>query len=777
MRSVWVQATLLTIYLVLVFVFCRILDLVLWYQRGISSTQIVDPLLLSVRQLKQLLENRGVSYAGYVEKKDLAQLVEASADVVQSEVKELGHVHSGPQADKSTRERVPTPPPPARFKGGSHFYEEVEDTKDSVWLVQVVADTKPLLDEYSWRTVCSQVAPFAIRTGVLDCKLDRRLCSSKGWHYPLLLLALPKGTRAKDRVVLKTCTSTQPQTILEWVQDHLSIRVKSINDIDELNKHWLQDESAGNHTTSVSSSPSSNSKDVKVLLLTHLIKPPLFLAALSIRFTGRIKFGMFSINKEDSDAVSKKLKSLDLRIPSYVIITPERRVVYGRRPLEHFNFASMDLLLRTVHPEMNDVFLCSLFLVNMLVILHTFQISFRLWWRHVARSLWTAVSYNFWLFLVWLLILATCRFSFVRFLAEKGLVVARYLSLTEIGSLFRSDLRTLAEHPYLMMYTFIVYGFLGMWLVKLCCHDTAVTENDAEHPWWEVLPMDSYWINYLFRPMVTRTQPVPASELELEEGIEMLIERLAVPNLWLQPDTSKEYIKNLPVWKFRGWDPSVSKLDGNYINKMEDSPEVVEKIMDGEDPDETSSRGSSVHCRRCASERVKYGHELGPSNQKKYGNNCTNLHQRNVDQTHHSCCACRIEFGEVHSPCDRCRRYDGRNVHLHHSENVQTRKQSSLCVDRQTVSDLGNVKDKLSCSEESGDEVTCLPVGMRPTTRCVICLESYKCGDLLCGLPCGHNYHTRCIMVWLRKDSHDDCPVCRWPAYQSKHNLSHPHRE
>lgn len=78
MRSVWVQATLLAVYLVLVFIFCRILDLVLWYQRGISSTQLVDPLRLSVRQLKQLLENRGVSYAGYVEKKDLVQLVEAS---------------------------------------------------------------------------------------------------------------------------------------------------------------------------------------------------------------------------------------------------------------------------------------------------------------------------------------------------------------------------------------------------------------------------------------------------------------------------------------------------------------------------------------------------------------------------------------------------------------------------------------------------------------------------------------------------------------------------
>lgn len=164
------------------------------------------------------------------------------------------------------------------------------------------------------------------------------------------------------------------QTIVEWVQDHLSVRVKSIRDIDELNRDWLQDESSANHTASVSSSPSANSDNVKVLLLTHLINPPLFLAALSIKFTGRIKFGMFSIKKEDSDALRKKLKMLDLRIPSYVIITPERTVVYGRRRSEHFNFASMNLFLRTVHPEMNDVFLCSLLLVNMLVMLQIFQV-------------------------------------------------------------------------------------------------------------------------------------------------------------------------------------------------------------------------------------------------------------------------------------------------------------------------------------------------------------------------------------------------------------------
>ena len=163
------------------------------------------------------------------------------------------------------------------------------------------------------------------------------------------------------------------QSIVEWVRDQLSIRVKNIQDIEELKQDWLQEKSDENVTSA--SESASRSQDVKVLLLTHLLHPPLFLAALSIKFTGRIKFGMFSVKKEDSEAVKKKLKLLDHRIPSYIIVTPERKVIYGRKRFEHFNFGSMNLFLRAVHPEMNDVFLCSLVLVNMLVCLQIFQVS------------------------------------------------------------------------------------------------------------------------------------------------------------------------------------------------------------------------------------------------------------------------------------------------------------------------------------------------------------------------------------------------------------------
>ncbi|KAG8310450.1 hypothetical protein J6590_063824 [Homalodisca vitripennis] len=78
MRSSWVPVALLVSYLVLMFMVSRLLDLLAWCHQG-AATDLVDPIMLSVRQLKQLLELRGVSYTGYYEKRELAQLVQSSA--------------------------------------------------------------------------------------------------------------------------------------------------------------------------------------------------------------------------------------------------------------------------------------------------------------------------------------------------------------------------------------------------------------------------------------------------------------------------------------------------------------------------------------------------------------------------------------------------------------------------------------------------------------------------------------------------------------------------
>eukprot|EP01063_Lacrimia_lanifica_P038648 TRINITY_DN8266_c0_g2_i5.p1 TRINITY_DN8266_c0_g2~~TRINITY_DN8266_c0_g2_i5.p1 ORF type:complete len:264 (+),score=24.95 TRINITY_DN8266_c0_g2_i5:1069-1860(+) len=42
---------------------------------------------------------------------------------------------------------------------------------------------------------------------------------------------------------------------------------------------------------------------------------------------------------------------------------------------------------------------------------------------------------------------------------------------------------------------------------------------------------------------------------------------------------------------------------------------------------------------------------------------------------------------------------------------------------------------------------------------CTVCRDSYAVGDELAQMPCGHMYHTACLMPWLRRTN--TCPTCR----------------
>nr|CAD7256399.1 unnamed protein product [Timema shepardi] len=661
--------------------------------------------------------------------------------VVQGEVESLIQSQGG---DVSHKARIANAPSSSQFTGGPHFYEEVEDTKDSVWLVQVVpasAQGEPLLDDYSWRIVRNKVAPFAIRTGIFDCRLDRRL------------------------------------SVIEWVRDQLSIRVKSIQNLEEMKCDWLgQCDGQENNTKSTVSS----SKDIKVLLLTHLLHPPLFLAALSIKFTGRIKFGMLSVKRDESEMVRKKLKLSDHRVPSYMIITPEKKVVYGRRRFEHFNFDSMNLFLKSVQPEMNDVFLCSLVLVNMLVSMHFFHVTLCLWWKQLAQCVWSIFSYNFGFLITWMVILAMSRFTFVSYFAENILTFLRYVSLNDIGSMIRMDCQLLMIHPYLFLSSFTVFGLASAWVLRRKYPIEMEQESSLSSPWWEVLPVDSHWINCFFRPMSTLSRPLPSNNLELEEGIEMLIERLAVPNLWLQPVIHNEYIKDLPVWKFKSLNRKEPNSDSESSRVLDDSPEMIQLMMDGDDPRKALYHNTAMHCCNCNLERIKYRNvQSSPPNAKRK----VKTHNCGISMDCSECVAATVDTGDVNTMlCSMCKR-----------NNIDNSSQSAStpcpCLTKRTGTDrllpammpnpeslAWDTDSGREGSEDSSDEGNITPVGMLPVSECAVCLESYVGGATLCGLPCGHNYHQSCIMMWLSRDNHH-CPVCRWPAYKAKPGLTHLHKE
>jgi hypothetical protein len=48
------------------------------------------------------------------------------------------------------------------------------------------------------------------------------------------------------------------------------------------------------------------------------------------------------------------------------------------------------------------------------------------------------------------------------------------------------------------------------------------------------------------------------------------------------------------------------------------------------------------------------------------------------------------------------------------------------------------------------------------SARCLVCLESWQAGDVLCqSTGCRHAFHQGCIVAWLVQHHRADCPCCR----------------
>jgi hypothetical protein len=89
---------------------------------------------------------------------------------------------------------------------------------------------------------------------------------------------------------------------------------------------------------------------------------------------------------------------------------------------------------------------------------------------------------------------------------------------------------------------------------------------------------------------------------------------------------------------------------------------------------------------------------------------------------------------------------------------------SSFCTDLD--------EDLEACTNHNDNDnlssPTCLPAREEDNTAsacCLICLETWQAGDLLCqSTGCPHAFHQGCIVAWLlvrRSNTRSDCPCCR----------------
>lgn len=614
---------LLLFYFLLIFLVARVFEISsTWLKAGCLASQLLNPFALSVRKLKSILEQRGVSYSGLVEKKELVELVEACGAVTDAE-------NCSVVSDSSTDENKESED--LKFTGASHFFEEVEDTKAGTWLVDVIPEGQSsLLRSKQWLSLKRKVSRFGIRIGTFMCENDPRLCIKYGWYRPSLAISMPQGDQPKGNVILKTYDSKPSvELVFQWINKELSSKLVIFNTLEEFTDTF---------------EANMRETPVYVVLFSKLPEPPMYLGSLSVHFTGRVRFGHVRISNFRAKTQIFKKYNGD-HFPSLMIFTPEGNWTYGHRKGEWIKYSSIELFLRTIHPEVNDVFVTALLIINLSCFMELFLMNGGIL-KKIIHFAWLLTFYNTSLIILCLPVVTMFQLPFLSPVLDSALKYCRYIMTSDTAAVIRGYTVLGLRHKGLIFGGYVAYGLLLRWIQRrLKDHFGFEDESNvvSVRDWFS---QDLHYLTNVVQNFPALRQPqADYSASGLEDGLELLIRRLAVPELWLRPIIPTDYINNLPVWKF-----------------------------------------CCSHVKQCCDSRQ--GH-------------CTKKHRKN-----NACC-----------------------------------QQSSK------------------------------PAGMLVAQDCAICLEDFRNGCLLLGLPCGHCYHQQCIEEWLCGGNNTGrycCPVCRWPAYKQK---------
>ncbi|XP_065592018.1 E3 ubiquitin-protein ligase RNF103 isoform X2 [Cyrtonyx montezumae] len=579
----WLKLCFLLLYFLVLFVLARVFEAVVWYETGFFATQLVDPVALSFRKLRTILECRGLGHSGLPEKKDVRELVEKSGDLMEGELYSALKEEEASESVSSTN-----------FSGEMHFYELVEDTKDGIWLVQVIAnDRSPLVGKVHWEKMVKKVSRFGIRTGTFNCSSDPRYCRRRGWLKSTLIMSVPQTSTSKGKVMLKEYSGRKIEVehIFKWITAHAASRIKTIYNSEHLREEWNK----------------SDQYRVKIYLFASLDQPPAFFSALSVKFTGRVEFIFVNVENWDNKSYMEEIGIS--KTPSYILRTPEG--------------------------------------------------------------------------------------------------IYRYSNTTTLASWVRADWMFYSSHPALFLSTYLGHGLLIDYFEKKRRRNNNNDEVNANNLEW-LSSLWDWYTSYLFHPIAS-FQHFPFDS-DWDEDPDLFLERLAFPDLWLHPLIPTDYIKNLPMWRF--------KCLGVHSDE-----ETLETLQDSESDSDSENK------------------EVFSSEKDISEDDEPNTFQRPREGEPR----CRADADAF--PC------------------------ATKCCPKEQCERKARSYGSYSTAEEP--DWSAWPPEMLHCTECVVCLEHFERGCLLMGLPCGHVFHQNCIVMWLAGGRHC-CPVCRWASYKKKQPYTHP---
>lgn len=245
----------------------------------------------------------------------------------------------------------------------------------------------------------------------------------------------------------------------------------------------------------------------------------------------QLKFNNVRISRLDTSVLPTHLKRgiipTNFSSNSLVFFNTKRsQFLYGAKSHkgEHINFLHLLFYLIMFNPDINLFFSLSVYICNFLGALSVFTSQGHIISRciSVIKSL---VAYNVVLLGAWLLF-SSINFELVNELINEMTKILQFANSTGIAALVRSGVIRAMYMPYTFIGGFVV--FFNIALVIL-----------------QKLGLITYEHQYEFTELLLDNEFQPTNDIS-----QRWIQRLATPELWLQPLVPNDYIDVLPVWEF-----------------------------------------------------------------------------------------------------------------------------------------------------------------------------------------------------------------------------------
>ena len=553
-----VRLLVFALYFVFVLLFIWVLDITSVICLGEFANRLLDPIKLSVSQLRRILDERGIVYDNIVEKSELVNIVQRSGGWT---------VASSPPTEEGDLAEEPL-----ELSSSDQFQQDIVESSH-VWIVEIIPEScRRILKEDKRMALVKRLSRIGIQTGTVKCAKHRRLCIERKWRQPELLLSLPLSIHDywydENRM-----QKVGPATILSLSGPSYSLSVKSVLD-------WIDRETSIQRVESLSEYENwryGEEERVKVLMLSDGQRAPLYFKVLALQQGSKMDFAFTSLLKDRQNWTYyyTRQQNMTRAKDTVVLFTKEGVVRYGDHSGDIMTYSGLDLYLSFLQPDVKQLIILSMILVNQYVIIEGLMAKQGLTMRGVLVTtqnvfLLTAIIVTFWVH-----ISAVMQWTALKPVSEFVLSSGRYLAQTSFISWLRWLLIQLPNHWCVFtrsygLYSVLVYIASRLFWRQIKPVSAEVMEQPVPEPAVQSQVIDSDSSDSSQEPMFRVTinnwlyqqhfhplhnQRGSASEIVVDQQLHALLEELAtaLPDDLDSSDEETrptEYIKTLPTWKY-----------------------------------------------------------------------------------------------------------------------------------------------------------------------------------------------------------------------------------